>query len=105
MNQAQVMDMNVKARERNKEYVLDHIEVHPEKGATGRPVEGGGHVVHSIHREAGEEYGRSRRAEKPFGAGDHEEMLAHVANELKLPEPREDDGEKEGKGGAAGAAY
>lgn len=103
MNQSEAMDLNSKSREKKKEYQLHHVEIHPERGADGKLVKGGGHVVHSIHRESGEEYGRSREAQKPFGAGDHEAMLAHVANELKLPEPKDGDG---GDGeGAAGAAY
>ncbi|MFC5861081.1 hypothetical protein ACFPT7_02115 [Acidicapsa dinghuensis] len=102
MNQSEVMDLNAKSREKKKDYQLDHVEIHPERGANGKPVKGGGHVVHTIHRESGEEYGRSRRAEKPFGAGDHEAMLAHVANELKLPEPSGD--VEDDKDSAAGAA-
>jgi hypothetical protein len=109
MNQAEVMDMNAKARAK-KDYVMDHLEVHPEKDKKGNPVKGGGHTVHTVMREKGERYGSERRAEKPFGKGQHEEMLAHVANELKLPEPggADEADESEGgesKGGATAAAH
>lgn len=108
MNQAEVMDMNAKARQRKKEFQVDHVEIHPEKNAAGKIVKGGGHTVRTILREKGDEYGSRREAQKPFGAGDHEAMLAHVANELKLPDPSDGDGEeKDGKEekGAEGAAY
>lgn len=103
MNQSEVMDVNAKTREKPKDFQLHHVEIHPEKDAKGDVVKGGGHTVHTIMHEKGEEYGRRREAEKPFSAGEHEEMLAHVANELKLPEP------SAGEGGgdtdsAAGAA-
>jgi hypothetical protein len=102
MDQTEAMDLNAKTREKKKEFQLHHVEIHPEKDARGNVVKGGGHTVHTIMREKGEEYGRSREAEKPFSAGEHEEMLAHVANELKLPEPKE---EEEGDAdSAAGAA-
>lgn len=103
MNQSEVMDVNAKSREKKKEYVLDHVEIHPEKDIHGNPVKGGGHTVHTVMREKGERYGGERRGEKPFGKGDHEAMLAHAANELKLPEPK--DGQDSGEGGSAGAAY
>jgi hypothetical protein len=97
MNQTEVMDLNAKSREKKKEFQLHHVEIHPERDGKGAPVKGGGHTVHTIRREKGEEYGRSQTGEKPFAAGDHEEMLAHVANELKLPEPKEE-GEEDGEG-------
>lgn len=106
MNQTELMDVNAKARQK-KEYQLHRVEIHPEKDAAGKIVKGGGHTVHTILREKGENYGSSREAEKPFGAGDHEAMLAHVANELKLPEPgggKGAAGEKDEQG-AEGAAY
>ena len=99
MNQSEVMELNAKSREKKKEFVLHHIEIHPEKDAHGKLVKGGGHTVHTILREKGDEYGGRREAEKPFGAGEHEAMLAHVANELKLPEP---DGEEEAQEGGEG---
>lgn len=108
MNVSDVLELNAKTREKKKEWQLHHVEIHPERDEHGKIVKGGGHVVHSVLREKSEP-DRSydeRRAEKPFGAGEHEEMLAHVANELKLPEPKEEEGEEEdGKGGGAGAAY
>ena len=104
MNQAEAMDLNAKTREKKKEYQLHHVEIHPERDVTGKLVKGGGHTVHTILREKGEEYGSRREAEKPFGAGEHEEMLAHVANTLKLPEPSDGDGDEGGEGGGAGAA-
>jgi hypothetical protein len=106
MNQSEVMDLNAKTREKKKEFQLHHVEIHPERDVKGNVVRGGGHTVHTIMREKGEEYGRSREAEKPFGAGDHEEMLAHVANVLKLPEPGKGkgDGDADDKDSAAGAA-
>ncbi len=106
MNQAEVMDMNQKAREKKKEFQLHHVEIRPERDPKGSIVKGGGHTVVTVMHEKGEEYGARREGEKPFGAGDHEKMLAHVANELKLPEPKEDaeEGEKDEKG-AEGAAY
>lgn len=105
MNQSEVMDVNAKSREKKKEFQLHHVEIHPEKDTHGNIVKGGGHTVHTIMREKGEEYGRSREAEKPFSAGEHEEMLAHVANELKLPEPAEEEEEQGDKDSAAGAAH
>ena len=101
MNQAEAMDLNAKSREKKKEFELHHVEIHPEKDVKGRVVKGGGHTVHTVMREKGEGYGARREAEKPFGAGDHEEMLAHVANVLKLPVPGEaaDDGEEHEGGG------
>lgn len=103
MNQAEVMDANAKSREKKKEFQLHHVEIHPEKDERGNLVKGGGHVVHTIMREKGEEYGSRREGEKPFGAGEHEQMLAHVANALKLPEPadREDEGDADSAAGAA----
>jgi hypothetical protein len=103
MNQTEVMDLNAKSREKKKEFDLHHLEIHPERDLNGKMVKGGGHTVRTIMHEKGEEYGSRREAEKPFGAGEHEEMLAHVANALKLPEPK---GESEGgEGGSEGAAY
>lgn len=103
MNQAELMDVNAKSREKKKELQLHHVEIHPERDVHGKMVKGGGHTVHTEMREKDEEYGRRQTVEKPFGAGDHEAMLAHVANELKLPEPKGGGGE--GKGSSAGAAY
>ncbi len=107
MNQAEVMDMNAKARQKKKEFVLHHVEIHPERDVKGKMVKGGGHTVKAVMREKGDEYGSHREAEKPFGAGDHEAMLAHVANTLKLAEPDsgEGDGDEKGDEGAEGAAY
>ena len=101
MNQAEAMEMNAKSRERKKEFQLHHVEIHPERDVHGKPVKGGGHTVHTVMHEKGEEYGSRREAEKPFGAGEHEEMLAHVADTLKLPEPaagESGDGEGDGEG-------
>lgn len=100
MNQTDVMDLNAKTREKKKEFQLHHMEIYPELDSHGNLVKDGGHTVHTIMREKGEEYGMSREGKKPFGAGDHESMLAHVANELKLPEP----GEEGDADSAAGAA-
>lgn len=106
MNQSEVMDVNAKSREKKKEYVMDHVEIHPEKDLHGNAVKDGGHTVHTVMREKGERHGGERRGEKPFGKGSHEEMLAHVANALKLPEPKGGEGDDDGdEGGAAGAAY
>ena len=107
MNQSEVMELNQKTREKKKEFQLHHVEIHPERNEKGDLVKGGGHTVHTIMREKGEEYGSRREAEKPFGAGDHEEMLAHVANVLKLPTPGErvDDGDEDDKGDAGMAAH
>ncbi len=101
MNQAEVMDVNAKSREKKKEMQLHHVEIHPERDKAGNLVKGGGQTVHTEMREKGEEYGRRSTAEKPFGAGQHEEMLAHVANELKLPEPDGEEGDDESAAGAA----
>lgn len=107
MNQSEVMDLNARAREKKKEFQLHHVEIRPERDAQGALVKGGGHTVHVVMREKGDEYGRSRESEKPFSAGEHEKMLAHVANVLKLPEPGEKSGDEDedGKKGAEGAAY
>jgi hypothetical protein len=91
MHISDVMELNAKTREKKKEFQLHHVEIHPEKDSHGNIVKGGGHTVRTIMREKGEEYGRSREAEKPFSAGEHEQMLAHVANELKLPEPKDEE--------------
>jgi hypothetical protein len=104
MNQSEVMDVNAKSREKKKEFQLHHVEIHPERDVKGNVVKGGGHTVHTIMQEKGEEYGRRREAEKPFSAGEHEEMLAHVANELKLPQPKGGDGDADDADSAAGAA-
>ncbi len=104
MNMAQVMDLNAKGRERPKHFELEEIRIRPERDRDGRPVKNGGHVVHTLMREKGDEYGARREAEKPFGAGEHEKMLAHVANELKLPEPKDGEGDEDEKG-SEGAAY
>ena len=105
MNQAQVMDLNARSREKKKEMVLHHVEISPERDVHGKPGKGGGRTVRTVMHEKGEEYGSRREAEKPFGAGDHEAMLAHVANELKLPEPKGEDRDPEGdEDSAAGAA-
>lgn len=102
MNQAEAMDVNAKSREKKKEFQLHHVEIHPEHDTNGKLVKGGGHTVHTIMHEKGEEYGARREAEKPFGAGEHEQMLAHVANALKLPEPadREVEGDPDSVAGA-----
>ena len=105
MNMNEALDANAKARMKKKEFVLDHVEIHPEKDERGNPVKGGGHVVHTIMREKGERWGAEQRGEKPFGEGDHEEMLAHVANTLKLPQPKEEMDEDEGGKRGAGSAY
>lgn len=104
MNQSEVMDVNARSREKKKEFQVHHVEIHPERDVHGKMVKGGGHTVHTEMREKGEEYGGRRTVEKPFGAGDHEAMLAHVANELKLPEPSAGGGKGDGDS-AAGAAY
>lgn len=107
MNQSEAMDLNARTREKKKEYVLHHVEIHPERDVDGKMVKGGGHTVRTVLHEKGEEYGSRREGEKPFGAGEHEAMLAHVANELKLPEPKGGDGDEAGEGdkdSAAGAA-
>ena len=108
MDISEALDSNAKAREKKKTMTVHHVEIHPEKDAGGNMVKGGGHTVRTVLREKGDEYGKRAEAEKPFGAGDHEAMLAHVANELKLPEPEggEGDGEPQGNdAGAEGAAY
>ena len=108
MDISAVLDQNSKAREKKKTMVVHHVEIHPEKDARGNMVKGGGHTVKTVHHEKGEEYGKSAEAQKPFGAGDHEAMLAHVANELKLPEAGDGEGDGESQGdekGAEGAAY
>jgi hypothetical protein len=99
-NYSEVLDGNRAAqKKRAVKMVMHHVEIHPEKDERGVAKKGGGHTVHTVYRESGEEYGRSRTAEKPFGAGDHEKMLAHVANELTLPEPGEEEEEQDGKHG------
>ncbi len=105
MNQAEALDLNAKTREKKKTYQLHHVEIHPERDPHGKIVKGGGHTVHTVLHEKGEEYGGWREGQKPFGAGEHEEMLAHLANELKLPEPDGGEGSDEGDNdSAAGAA-
>ena len=68
MNQTEVMDVNQRSREKKKEMQLHHVEIRPEKDAKGNLVKGGGHTVHTVMREKGEEWGRSAEAEKPFRA-------------------------------------
>lgn len=104
-NYSEVLDANRDARKkRTVKMQMHHVEIHPEKDEKGAAKKGGGHTVHTIYRESGEEYGRSRTAEKPFGAGEHEKMLAHVANELTLPEPGEEEEEQDGRVGKSGHA-
>ena len=98
MNEASILDHNARAQKK-PEMVLHHVEIHPESNKKGALVKGGGHTVHTIMRDKDDQYGRHAEAEKPFGAGQHEEMLAHVANELHLPTGQEGD-----EGFAAGAA-
>lgn len=91
MNQSEVMDVNAKSRGKRTEKKLRRVSIEAAKN--------GGHTVehHFEHTD-----GPYREPEQHvFGKGEHEKMLAHVANALKLPEPKEgEDGE-----GAAGAAY
>lgn len=96
MQMSEVMDLNAKARERKKQFLLHHVEIHPERDLHGRQVKNGGYTVHTVKREKDQSDYGGRTAEKPFGAGEHEEMLAHVANELNVPEPGEEDSEGEG---------
>lgn len=92
---SEMLDANNAAKRTRKEKLrLHHMEIHPERDAHGKPVKGGGHTVHSVMRGSDEGW-REHTAEKPFGAGEHEEMLAHVANELKLPEPGEEHGKED----------
>ena len=102
MDMSAVLDQNAKARDKKKAFVVHHVEIHPEKDARGNMVKGGGHTVKTVMHEKGEEYGARREAEKPFGAGDHENMLAHVANELKLQEPQGGEGGAEPAGEESG---
>ena len=57
----------------NKKAALSHVAIHPS--------DDGGHIVR--HHHDGE---YEPRAEHVFEKGSHHEMLAHVANALKLPE-------------------
>jgi hypothetical protein len=91
MNQVEVLDMNAKSRGKQASKKIRRVSIEPAKN--------GGHTVehHFEHTD-----GPYREPEQHvFGKGQHEKMLAHVANALKLPEPK-DEGED---GGGAGAAY
>jgi hypothetical protein len=61
-----------------------HIEIHPDRDQHGRAIAGGGHAV-QIHR-VDEDGWQPLIEEKHFGTDQPHEMLAHVANSLKLPE-------------------
>lgn len=65
------------------------------------PAENGGHTV-THHYHPMQHQGRHGVQESyvepethVFGKGEHEDMLAHVANHLDLPEPKEEDGDDE----------
>ncbi len=108
MHISEVMDENARSRRKPK-LVLHAVEIRPATDKHGKPQKDGGHVVRTVYRGADGDY-RESHAEKPFGAGEHEKMLAHVANELKLPEPKDEeerdgDGSDDEEDSAAGAAY
>ena len=103
MRASEVMEVNAHPRNERKEgFALHHVEIHPERDEKGRAISDGGHVVHTVMRRTDGGY-EEQRGEKPFGKGEHEKMLAHVANALKLPEPAEEE-EEEGEE-ATGAAH
>lgn len=91
MNQAEVMDVNARSRGKSAKKL---------RRVTIEAAKNGGHTVehHFDHSD-----GPYREPEQHvFGKGEHEKMLAHVANALKLPDPKgelEDDADS-----AAGAA-
>jgi hypothetical protein len=92
MNQSEAMDLNAKSRSKRASKKLRRISIESAKN--------GGHTVehHFDHSD-----GPYREPEQHvFGKGEHEAMLAHVANALKLPEPKDGEGDE---GGAEGAAY
>lgn len=95
MNQSEVMDMNAKAREKRTPKKLRRVSIEASKN--------GGHTVEHHFEHSGGPYHEPET--HVFGKGEHEKMLAHVANALKLPEPAAESGGEGEDGGAAGAAY
>lgn len=89
----EVMGVNAESRKKATEKLpLHHVEIHPERDEHGKIVKGGGHTVHIVYRN--DDY-RERKAEKPFGAGEHEEMMDHVRGELNLPESGKEEEEED----------
>lgn len=94
MRASEVMEVNARTRRgATKAKELHHVEI--------TPAENGGHTVAHHFKYEGGEYHEPE--EHVFGKGEHEKMLAHVANALKLPEPAEEE-EEEGEE-ATGAAH
>lgn len=94
MQMSEAMEVNAASRRAKTRKKLDHVRI--------EPAENGGHTVehHFEHQD-----GPYREPEQHvFGKGEHEKMLAHVANALKLPEPAAEEhgegGEEEGDGAA-----
>lgn len=88
MQMHEVMEVNAKSRQaaRSKKE-LSHLRV--------SAAENGGHIVEHHFEHNGEYHEPEQHV---FGEGEHEKMLAHVANALKLPEPGAEEEEQDGKG-------
>ena len=86
MRAHEVMNMNAESRRAGtKKKEISEVAI--------RPAENGGHTV--SHRFEHSDGGYHEPEEHVFGKGEHEKMLAHVANALKLPEPAEHDPHEE----------
>lgn len=75
-------------------HVIRRIEI--------EPAENGGHTVTHHFRETphhSAKHGIGMAYTEPehhvFGPDEGHEMLAHVANHLEIPEPKDDDGDEE----------
>lgn len=66
------------------------------------PADNGGHTVehhfHPKHSKSGAHISIEEPEHHAFGPGEHEQMLAHIANNLNLPEPEEQEEREEGEG-------
>jgi hypothetical protein len=72
------MDMNAKSRSMRSDKTVRRISIESARN--------GGHIVEHHFNNSDGPY---REPEQHvFSKGDHEKMLAHVANTLKLPEPK-----------------
>lgn len=86
MQMHEVMEVNSKSqRAARSKKTLDHLRI--------KPAENGGHIVEHHFEHEGHYHEPEPHV---FGAGEHEKMLAHVANALKLPEPGAEEEKQDG---------
>lgn len=89
MRMHEVLGVNAASRAAaTKKKELDHVSIHP--------AENGGHLVEHHFSHGDGPYREPKQ--HVFGKDEHAEMLAHVANALKLPEPKDEEGKQDSKG-------